>query len=117
MSCFIFLLYYHLADNDTVLRARDNIGHVVQPLIDGIQMFTKTSITLLIGSPPEVEGGNYFVKVLNTGKTLDGKEFHNWDKDGFRTNVLQHFVRFLSQTSGELFFVYCNNCRRSTISL
>lgn len=84
--------------------ARENIGLVVQPLIDGIRMFTKASVTLLIGAPPDVEGDSYFVKVLNSGRTSDGKDFHDWDKEGFKSNILQHFVRFLSQTSGAFFY-------------
>ena len=67
-------------------------------------MFTKASVTILIGSPPDATDNNYFVKVLNSGKTLDGKDFHDWDREGFKVNVLHHFVRFLSQTSGANFF-------------
>jgi hypothetical protein len=79
------------------------MGRVLQPLIDGIRMYTKTSVTILVGSPPSEEGGNYFVKVLNSGTTTDTstpKDFHDWDEQGFTKNIVQHFVRFLSHTSG-----------------
>jgi hypothetical protein len=79
-------------------------------------MFTKTSVTILIGSPPEVEGGSYFVKVLNSGKTLDGRDFHDWDRAGFKANVLHQFVHFLSQTSGELFLFIAITLTHSTLS-
>jgi hypothetical protein len=66
-------------------------------------MYTKTSVTMLIGSPPSDQESNYFVKVLNSGTTVDTatpKDFHDWDEPGFKKNVLHHFVRFLSHTSG-----------------
>jgi hypothetical protein len=94
-------------------RARANLGRVIQPLIDGIRMYTKTSITILVGSPPSEEGGNYFVKVLNSGTTTDTstpKDFHDWDEQGFKTNIVQHFLRFLSHTSassGVFLFSLC----------
>ena len=58
---------------------------------------------MLVGSPPSDQQSNYFVKVLNSGTTTDTstpKDFHNWDEPGFTKNVLSHFVRFLSHTSG-----------------
>ena len=73
-------------------------------------MFTKTSVTILIGSPPDAVSDNYFVKVLNSGKTLDGKDFHNWDKEGFKANVLHHFVRFLAQTSSGVSLFFLSLC-------
>jgi hypothetical protein len=69
-------------------------------------MYTKTSVTILIGSPPLEQGENYFVKVLNSGTTTDTlipKDFHDWDEQGFKANIVQHFVRFLSHTSGAFF--------------
>ena len=58
---------------------------------------------ILIGSPPSKEGGNYFVKVLNSGMTMDAptpRDFHDWDEEGFKTKILAHFVHFLLHTSG-----------------
>lgn len=75
----------------------------MQPLIDGIAMYTKMSVTVLIGSPPSDQESNYFIKVLNSGKTTDmstPRDFHDWDEQGFKKHVVQHFVHFLSHTSG-----------------
>ena len=83
-------------------RARASLGCVIQPLIDGIRLYTKTSVTILIGSPPSEEGGNYFVKVMNSGTTTDTstpKDFHDWDEQGFKKNIVQHFLCFLLHTS------------------
>jgi hypothetical protein len=69
-------------------------------------MYTKTSVTILMGSPPSELDDNYYVKVLNSGMTTDSRtpvDFHDWDEQGFKTNVVQHFVRFLSHTSGMYF--------------
>ena len=87
-------------------KSQENLGHVIQPLIDGIRMYTKASVTILVGSPPREEGGSYFVKVMNAGKTTDTpvlKNFHDWDEQVFKTNIVQHFERFLSHTHGMLF--------------
>ena len=102
-----------ISSADRVPRAREHIAHIVQPLIDGIRMFTKTSVTILIGSPPDAMDNNYFVKVLNAGKTLNGKDFHDWDREGFKANVLHHFVCFLSQTSGANFLFLFSACHLS----
>jgi hypothetical protein len=64
------------------------------------------SVIILIGSPPNELDNNYFVKVLNSGTTTNTsipKDFHDWDEQGFKTNVVQHFVCFLSHTSGMYF--------------
>ena len=71
-------------------------------------MYTNMSVTILIGSPPLEPDGSYFVKVLNSGTTTDTptpKDFHDWDEQGFKKNIVQHFVRFLSHTSSAYFFV------------
>lgn len=66
-------------------------------------MYTKASVTILVGSPPSEQGGQYFIKVLNSGTTTDSlipRDFLEWDKEGFKANIVQHFVRFLSHTFG-----------------
>ena len=63
----------------------------------------KASVTILVGSPPREEGGSYFIKVMDAGKTMDTpvpKDFHDWDEQGFKTNIIQDFVHFLSHTHG-----------------
>ena len=83
-------------------RARASLGCVIQPLINGIRLYTKTSVTILIGSPPSEEGGNYFVKVMNSGTMTDTstlKDFHDWNEQGFKKNIVQHFLCFLLHTS------------------
>jgi hypothetical protein len=104
---YVGFFYSPLTKADNCSRARGNLGHVIQPLIDGIRMYTRTSVTILMGSPPTKAGSSYYVKVLNSGTTTDTRtpmDFHNWDEQGFKTNVLQHFLRFLSHTFGMYFF-------------
>ena len=102
---YVYFFFFHSTKTrvtNSRFRARQSLGCVVQPLIDGIRMYTKTCVTILVGSPPSEVGGNYFVKVLNSGATTDSqtpKDFHDWDKEGFKTNVVQHFICFLSHTS------------------
>jgi hypothetical protein len=106
-----FLFLRTKTDKLRLFRARENLGRVIQPLIDGIRMYTKTLVTILIGSPPTEQGGSYFVKVMNSGKTTDTpvpKDFHDWDEEGFKANVVQHFVRFLSHTQG-MFLLDCKS--------
>ena len=40
-------------------RAQENLGCVIQPLIDSIRMYMKASVTILVGSPPREEGEVY----------------------------------------------------------
>ena len=64
-------------------QCQENLRCIIQPLIDGIRMFTQMSVMILVRSPPSEEGSNYFIKVLNSGMTMDSnfpKDFHNWDE-------------------------------------
>ena len=70
---------------------RENLGHIMQPLIDSIVINTKMSVTVLIESPPSYQESNYFIKVLNSGKTMDTstpRDFHDWDEQGFKKHVV-----------------------------
>ncbi|KAJ7880239.1 hypothetical protein B0H14DRAFT_3434497 [Mycena olivaceomarginata] len=66
---------------------RMNLAQVVQPFLDGINKLTGLHVTL-----------------LHSGRTLDiggspGYKFHEWDPEGFKKNVMVHWMKFLAETA------------------
>ncbi|KAJ7801294.1 hypothetical protein B0H14DRAFT_3489729 [Mycena olivaceomarginata] len=94
---------------------RMNLAQVVQPFLDGIAKLTGLHVTLLAGrrpAPGQREVYNDSVSCI-PGRTLDignspGYKFHEWDPDGFKKNIMLHWMKFLGETASR----YARHWRR-----
>ncbi|KAJ7797380.1 hypothetical protein B0H14DRAFT_2618994 [Mycena olivaceomarginata] len=83
---------------------RMNLAQVVQPFLDGINKLTGLHVTLLAGFAPPSGSDRFTMTSLHSGRTLDiggspGYKFHEWDPEGFKKNVMVHWMKFLAETA------------------
>lgn len=86
-----------------VCSARRRLAPVVSPLLKLISDITGfENLTLLCGSGPKSPADKYAVSVLHYGMTVENvpRDFYEFDRDGFRLNVLGQFCRYLGATTG-----------------
>lgn len=89
-----------------VCSARRQLAEVVTPLLELISEATGlTHLELMGGSSPKSATDKYCISVVHYGTTNETvpRDFFEFDRDGFRANVLGHFCKFLSMTSGATF--------------
>ncbi|KAJ7782298.1 hypothetical protein DFH07DRAFT_949099 [Mycena maculata] len=81
-------------DPDNQRMARDQFSSVVAPLLGALRQHTGYYITLVAACRV---GNEMDVITMNEGKTKgdEGVDFTEWDKEAYKTKVLDHFVRFV----------------------
>ncbi|KAJ7444963.1 hypothetical protein B0H11DRAFT_1930748 [Mycena galericulata] len=72
--------------------ARTQFSAVVTPLLEALRAHTGYYITVIAACR---DGDDIDVITLNEGKTQGGKDLTMWDEDGYKTKMLDQFVRFV----------------------
>ncbi|KAI0341000.1 hypothetical protein BDW22DRAFT_1346726 [Trametopsis cervina] len=88
-------------DPEVQANARRRLAPIVTPLLKLISEATGLqNITLLGGTAPSSPTEKYLVSVVHYGTTAEPvpKDFFDFDRDGFRLNVLGQFCKFLGAT-------------------
>ncbi|KAJ7871242.1 hypothetical protein B0H14DRAFT_3439694 [Mycena olivaceomarginata] len=98
-------------EHDTEKReaCRMNLAQVVQPFLDSIAKLTGLHVSLLAGCVPPPGSDRFTITLLHSGRTLDigdspGYKFHEWDLEGYKKNVMVHWMRFLAETAEHWYF-------------
>ncbi|KAJ7459207.1 hypothetical protein FB451DRAFT_1405848 [Mycena latifolia] len=81
-----------------------NLAQVAQPFLDRVAKLTGLHVTLLTGSGPPDGSDKCMMTLLHSGRTVsiggvEGQKFHEWDPQGYKKNIIGHFMRFLLETT------------------
>ncbi|KAJ7436472.1 hypothetical protein B0H11DRAFT_2256177 [Mycena galericulata] len=90
-------------DDEEQAEARRRLAVVVSPLLDAVREHTGYHVTLLAGRIHETK---FDLVSVHAGKTKSKKEgggldFTQWDESGYKTHILDQFMRFLVAAEAE----------------